>query len=291
MTRAGGISGLLMVSINGTNNFAGYDGNGNVTCLINSAANSLTARYEYSPCGQLIRETSSLASTNPFRFSTKYWDEESGLVYYGSRYYSPAIGRWVSRDPSAENGGAHLYQFVYNSPVCNFDPDGKIGYPSTFKRIVALADAVIQIGAAAITGHTTTSVTQEMNKFEEALEKSNIKAVQANGGSGEPPEGGSSQNFPRSEEEYNEYHTRILGPSLLALQAIGMVVYIQSGQAEQDSASFVQDSVDYARSMRSGDSDWADLDAAMLAIDTTNLTGNNNFGLAVYGGLEYEETQ
>jgi len=35
----------------------------------------------------------------PLRFSTKYHDDETDLVYYGLRYYNPELGRWVSRDP------------------------------------------------------------------------------------------------------------------------------------------------------------------------------------------------
>ena len=41
---------------------------------------------------------------NPFRFSTKYTDDETDLVYYGYRYYSPEMGRWMNRDPIGEEG-------------------------------------------------------------------------------------------------------------------------------------------------------------------------------------------
>ena len=41
-------------------------------------------------------------TANPFRFSTKYFDAETGLYYYGYRYYSPNLGRWISRDPIGE---------------------------------------------------------------------------------------------------------------------------------------------------------------------------------------------
>ena len=36
------------------------------------------------------------------RFSTKYYDAETDLYYYGYRYYSPSLGRWISRDPITE---------------------------------------------------------------------------------------------------------------------------------------------------------------------------------------------
>lgn len=63
----------------------------------------------------------SQAAQNPFRFSTKFTDEESGLVYYGYRYYSPAAGRWVSRDPIGEYGGANVYGFLHNSSLGDHD--------------------------------------------------------------------------------------------------------------------------------------------------------------------------
>ena len=56
--------------------------------------------------------TGSESSRNPFRFSTKYTDDETDLVYYGYRYYSPALGRWMSRDPIGEVDGA--------LPTCSF---------------------------------------------------------------------------------------------------------------------------------------------------------------------------
>jgi RHS repeat-associated protein len=64
------------------------------------------------------------AAANPFRFSTKYTDAETGLLYYGFRYYDPAHGRWLGRDPYEESGGANLYGFVQNSPTWAVDPLG-----------------------------------------------------------------------------------------------------------------------------------------------------------------------
>ena len=83
----------------GTNYFTTYDGNGNITGLINGTDKSTSARYEYSPFGELIRATGLMAKANPFRFSTKYCDDESGLIYYGYRYYNSPQGRWIGRDP------------------------------------------------------------------------------------------------------------------------------------------------------------------------------------------------
>ena len=57
----------------------------------------------------VIAATGSEALSNPWRFSTKYWDDETGLGYWGYRYYQPGVGRWASRDPIAEKGGRNLY--------------------------------------------------------------------------------------------------------------------------------------------------------------------------------------
>jgi len=65
-----------------------------------------------------------LAKANPFRFSTKYQDDETDLLYYGYRYYNPSTGRWVSRDPISERGGVNLYSFIANNPVSRFDSRG-----------------------------------------------------------------------------------------------------------------------------------------------------------------------
>ena len=48
------------------------------------------------------------------RFSTKYYDAEAGLYYYGYRYYSPSLGRWISRDPIEEEGGVNLRLKIIN---------------------------------------------------------------------------------------------------------------------------------------------------------------------------------
>jgi RHS repeat-associated protein len=45
-----------------------------------------------------------MAAANPFRFSTKYQDDETDLLYYGYRYYSASMGRWMSRDPLGQPG-------------------------------------------------------------------------------------------------------------------------------------------------------------------------------------------
>jgi RHS repeat-associated protein len=110
---AGGVGGLLWVleAPTGANaaHYTAYDGNGNVMGLVNATDGTWSARYEYGPFGEVVRATGTMAAANPFRWSTKIQDEDSGLNYYGYRYYSPGVGRWLGRDPIGENGGVNTY--------------------------------------------------------------------------------------------------------------------------------------------------------------------------------------
>jgi RHS repeat-associated protein len=148
MDEAGGVGGLLVVGdyswSGGTTNgyhFAAYDGNGNITALLGTNA-SVTARYEYGPFAEPIRVSGAFARINPFRWSTKYTDEESGLVYYGYRFPSATIGRWISRDPIGEEGGGNLYVWIQNSCINFIDPDGRFlidffkDHPKLTKKIL-----------------------------------------------------------------------------------------------------------------------------------------------------------
>ncbi len=121
---AGGVGGLLFAVYYSPSTevyFPAYDGNGNVMALCKGSDGSWVAQYEYGPFGELIRATGLMAKTNFFRFSTKYQDEETGLVYYGFRFYCPSLGRWLSRDPIEENGWKNLYGFVINNSINNYD--------------------------------------------------------------------------------------------------------------------------------------------------------------------------
>ena len=129
---AGGIGGLLARSDLSTLNFqpstshAYYhaDGNGNVTCLIDTNQ-VVVAKYLYESFGNIISQTGPLADANLYRFSTKEFHQPSGLVYYLYRYYEPNLQRWLNRDPIGERGGKNLYGFVANEPLDKYDPFGE----------------------------------------------------------------------------------------------------------------------------------------------------------------------
>ena len=79
---------------------------------------------ETSPYAAVVASSGPMAKSNPFRFSTKWWDDETGLGWWGYRWYSPEVGKWLSRDSIGERGGHNLYGFVGNDPVRVIDSLG-----------------------------------------------------------------------------------------------------------------------------------------------------------------------
>ena len=121
---AGGAGGLLLYSetIGGTTTTYHplYDGSGHVIALAD-AAGTLVAEYGWGPYGELIEASGSQASTNPWRYATKYLDEETGLYYFGHRYFDPHSGSWLSREPLGEGESLNLYAYCHNDPINKVD--------------------------------------------------------------------------------------------------------------------------------------------------------------------------
>jgi RHS repeat-associated protein len=129
MQGAGGVGGLIEVSYFGTettNCFVAFDGNGNVNTLINAASGTTIANYEYDPFGEVIRASGPMAKLNPFRFSTKYDDDDTDLLYYGFRYYNTSTGRFPNRDPLEERPCPNVYSIAANDPITKIDRDGRL---------------------------------------------------------------------------------------------------------------------------------------------------------------------
>jgi RHS repeat-associated protein len=155
---AGGIGGLLWVNLPQASNtqargshFVAFDGNGNVAALLNAQTAQTSAEYEYGPFGETIRATGPAVSVNPFQFSTKYRDAETGLLYYGYRYYRPGTGSWLSQDPLEEIGSRNLYQYVANNPIVLTDYLGMLEL-QVWQRI---KNGLISGGSGAATGAGT----------------------------------------------------------------------------------------------------------------------------------------
>ncbi|MDY0281641.1 MAG: RHS repeat-associated core domain-containing protein [Salinivirgaceae bacterium] len=84
------------------------------------------------PFGETMTEQKASGTyTNPYRFNGKELDDETGLYYYGARYYNPRYSVWLGVDPMVEKyAGISPYAYCMNNPVRLIDPDGKEPTPN-----------------------------------------------------------------------------------------------------------------------------------------------------------------
>ncbi|MEI6242932.1 MAG: RHS repeat-associated core domain-containing protein, partial [Chlamydiota bacterium] len=92
---------------------------GNVSVLLSVDTQEPIEKYYYTSFGE-EKIVSSLPSINPWRFSSKRTDN-SGLVFYGRRYYDPSTGRFFTPDPQGFTDSQNLYCFVLNDPLIRID--------------------------------------------------------------------------------------------------------------------------------------------------------------------------
>jgi RHS repeat-associated protein len=122
-----GIDEPLTEFRSGTTSFYEQDGLGSVTSL-SDATGALASTYVYDAFGNLTASTGTLK--NPFQYTGREYDSETGLTYYRARYYDPFIGRFINEDPAELRGGQNnFYAYVWNSPLGFKDPNGKQGVP------------------------------------------------------------------------------------------------------------------------------------------------------------------
>ena len=81
---------------------------------------------EYVPFGEVFMEERNNIWNTPYLFNAKEFDEETGLYYYGARYYDSRLSLWISTDPLQEKYvNITSYCYTYNNPVIFIDPDGR----------------------------------------------------------------------------------------------------------------------------------------------------------------------
>lgn len=84
--------------------------------------------YPYGSTALLLMESSK--PPKRYRYTSKERDEETGLLYFGARYYAPWIARWTSCDPKRSNGGLAAYLYCSGNPISRLDPDGNEPVPA-----------------------------------------------------------------------------------------------------------------------------------------------------------------
>jgi len=104
-----------------TTNYYQQDALNSITSLSNISA-ALSNTYTYDSYGMLAASTGTFA--NPFQYTGREFDQETGVYYYRARYYDPTMGRFTSEDPFRFTGGIDFYQYASNSPILLNDPMG-----------------------------------------------------------------------------------------------------------------------------------------------------------------------
>jgi len=137
LTRNGGrlLARSDMTAVTPSHAYFHADGNRNVTALIDGQQ-TIVARYVYDPFGNTLSFSGPLATANLYRFASQELHPNSGLIYFGRRFYDPNLQRWINRDPIAEFGGANLFAYCRNNPISLIDslglscPPSSLWYPN-----------------------------------------------------------------------------------------------------------------------------------------------------------------
>ncbi len=109
---------------------------GTVCCLVDADTLSVAEFSRFTHFGEEVlynslgEEKEATAAINPWRFSSKRTDTESGLVLFGQRYYAPEQGRWITLDPLGTPDGPNRYTFSKNNPVSHLDLFGLYSWKS-----------------------------------------------------------------------------------------------------------------------------------------------------------------
>ncbi|MCU0118767.1 toxin [Pseudomonas sp. B2M1-30] len=126
-------------------------------------------------------------SYRTLRYSNREMDD-SGLYFYGARYYAPWLGRWISADPAGDADGLNLYAFVGGNPIGNIDANGEGRLPTTadfnagLHRIIqSQNESYARHRQLAGTRHAKENLSREMTRHIEILGLTKRRVVDAQG--------------------------------------------------------------------------------------------------------------
>ena len=121
-TPGGGLDQPLGMLRGTTSSYYQADGLGSVTSLSNGVG-ALANTYSYDSFGKVTTSTGTLS--NPFQYTGREFDSETGLLFNRARYFDPSAGRFLSEDPIGILGsGSNFYAYVGDDPINLIDPFG-----------------------------------------------------------------------------------------------------------------------------------------------------------------------
>ena len=115
------------------------------TSLITDLDGNVAQHVEYIPFGEVFIEERNATWNTPYKFNAKELDEETGLYYYGARYYDPRVSVWLGVDPMWEKyQGISVFTFCLDRPVKFEDFDGRVinlanNYEGAMENIAKIA--------------------------------------------------------------------------------------------------------------------------------------------------------
>ncbi|MCC7077875.1 MAG: PKD domain-containing protein [Acidimicrobiia bacterium] len=95
---------------------------GSPRVVVDTATGEIAQRMQHDVWGDVTEDTAE--GFQPFGFAGGLADSDTGLVRFGARWYDPALGRWISKDPVGQAGGLDVYTYAANDPVNLVDPTG-----------------------------------------------------------------------------------------------------------------------------------------------------------------------
>jgi RHS repeat-associated protein len=120
--------------------------------------------------------TSTESATTPFGYAGQYTDTESGYQYLRARYYDPATGQFITRDPIEDVTG-DPYGYADGNPIINTDPSGLLGMPSLQQTSDFSAGAGDWLSGGflgvlpGVDGHSLTSAIRDLNGTNDVVNK------------------------------------------------------------------------------------------------------------------------
>ena len=115
----------LAMARGGSVHYYHKDALGSITAMTD-VNGQVAQTYEYDSFGNIANQTGNIE--NPFTYTGREYDAETGLYFYRARYYDSKAGRFINEDPIGFEGGINLFRYVYSSPITYIDSDGLMAH-------------------------------------------------------------------------------------------------------------------------------------------------------------------
>jgi RHS repeat-associated protein len=153
------------------------------TSYVTDASGEVFQHLEYFAFGETFVEEHSNTDRTPYLFNAKEFDEETGLYYFGARYYDPKTSVWQSVDPEAVKfPGWSAYTAFNDNPVLYKDPNGKTGEVTINKeaKTITVTSNIVFYGGSSNAALAKSTANDIQNHWNSAAGKVTIDGVEYN---------------------------------------------------------------------------------------------------------------